>query len=163
MLNRKAFIASALALILSFTPILVLARAQEKSPGATQVVALLEKSGYRYTKISETVWEIPGTGQNLKEFGIRVVVAEDIVLVMVKLADRKDLKLEPALLTKLLEMNHHFDTIKVALTDEMLYLRMDMHLRLLDGQELKYIVGQIANATDETYAQVKPFLTTVAK
>jgi hypothetical protein len=35
---------------------------------------------------------------------------------------------------------------------------MDTHLRLLDNQELKYLVEQIANATDETYPQIKPFL-----
>ena len=72
---------------------------------------------------------------------------------MVKLADRKDLKLQPAALTKL-----KFDSIKVALSEEMLYVRMDTHLRLLDNQELKYLVEQIANAADEMYPQVKPFL-----
>jgi hypothetical protein len=35
---------------------------------------------------------------------------------------------------------------------------MDTHLRLLDNQELKYLVEQIANATDETYPQIKPYL-----
>lgn len=77
---------------------------------------------------------------------------------MVKLADRKDLKLQPAFLTKMLELNHKFDSIKLALSEDMLYLRMDTHLRLLDNQELKYLIEQIANATDETYPQVKQFV-----
>jgi hypothetical protein len=134
------------------------AHAQDKSKGAPEVVALLEKSGYSYKKLSDGLWEIPGTGKNLKEFGIRLALADDILLVIVKLADRKDLKLQPALLTKLLELNHKFDSIKLALAEDMVYLRMDTHVRLLDNQELKYLVEQIANATDETYPQIKQFI-----
>jgi hypothetical protein len=130
----------------------------QATKSAADIVALLEKSGYSYTKVGDGVWEIPGTGKNVKTFGIRLALAEDILLVMVKLADRKDLKLQPASLTKLLELNHKFDSIKIALSEEMLYVRMDTHLRLLDNQELKYLVEQIANAADEMYPQVKPFL-----
>jgi hypothetical protein len=157
LLNRKAIVA--LAIVLSLTSVLGSAHAQDKLKGAPQIVALLEKSGYSYTKVSDGVWEVPGTGKNLKEFGIRLTLADDILLVMVKLADRKDLKLQPALLTKLLELNHKFDSIKLALSEEMLYLRMDTHLRLLDSQELKYLVEQIANGAEETYPQIKQFLT----
>jgi hypothetical protein len=131
---------------------------QDKSKGATEIVALLEKSGYSYTKVGDGLWEVPGTGKNLKEFGIRLALVDDILLVMVKLAARKDLKLETALLTKALELNHKFDSIKLALSEDMLYLRMDTHVRLLDNQELKYLVEQIANAADETYPQIKPFV-----
>lgn len=151
-------LSSILALILVTTPMLGSARAQTNTKGAADIVALLEKSGYTYTKVSDGVWEIPGTGKNLKEFGIRLALADDILLVMVKIADRKDLKLQPALLTKLLELNHKFDSIKLALSEDMAYLRMDSHLRLLDGEELKYLVTQIANAADETYPQVKQFI-----
>ncbi|MFY9555849.1 MAG: YbjN domain-containing protein [Blastocatellia bacterium] len=154
--NFKAIIA--LALVLIFAGAISPANAQERAKGAPDIVALLEKSGYSYTKVSDGVWEVPGTGKNLKEFGIRLAHADDILLVMVKLVDRKDLKPQPALLTKLLELNHKFDSIKVALSEDMLYLRMDTHLRLLDNQELKYLVEQIANATDETYPQIKQFV-----
>ena len=132
---------------------------QEKPKAGPDLVALLEKSGYSYAKVRDGVWEIPGTGKNLKEFGIRLALADDVLLVMVKMADRKDLRLQPALMTKLLELNHKFDWIKLALSEDMLYLRMDTHLRLVDNQELKYLVEQIANASDETYPQIKPFVT----
>jgi len=152
----KAALLSIATLMLLTAP-LHPAHAQSKK-GANAIVALLEKSGYTYTKVSDGVWEIPGTGKNLKEFAIRVVVADDILLVMVKLAERKDLKLQPPLLTKLLELNHKFDSIKLALSEDLAYLRMDTHLRLMDGEELKYLVEQIANAADETYPQVKQFI-----
>jgi hypothetical protein len=148
---------SAIALVLSLAFAGRPTQAQS-TKGAADIVALLEKSGYTYTKVGDGVWELPGTGKNIKEFGIRLALADDILLVMVKLADRKDLKLQPAALTKLLELNHKFDSIKIALSEEMLYVRMDTHLRLLDDQELKYLVVQIANAADEMYPQVKPFL-----
>ncbi len=158
MLSKALFMLLAMVLMLSLTSGVCSVRAQDKSKGSTEIVALLEKSGYSYTKVGDGLWEIPGTGKNLKEFGIRLALADDILLVMVKLVARKDLKLEPALLTKLLELNHKFDSIKVALSEDMIYLRMDTHVRLLDNQELKYLVEQIANATDETYPQIKPFV-----
>jgi hypothetical protein len=157
-LSKALFMLLAMVLMLSLTSGVCSVRAQDKSKGSTEIVALLEKSGYSYTKVGDGLWEIPGTGKNLKEFGIRLALADDILLVMVKLVARKDLKLEPALLTKLLELNHKFDSIKVALSEDMIYLRMDTHVRLLDNQELKYLVEQIANATDETYPQIKPFV-----
>jgi hypothetical protein len=46
----------------------------------------------------------------------------------------------------------------IALSEEILYLRMDTHLRLLDDQELKYLLEQIARAADEMYPQIKQFL-----
>ena len=144
-------------LVLS-TSVVCSAGSQGNLKGAPEIVGLLEKSGYSYRKVGDGLWEIPGTGKNLKEFGITLALADDILLVMVKLGARKELKLEPALLTKLLELNHKFDSIKLALSEDMVYLRMDAHLRLLDNQELKYLVEQIANATDETYPQIKAFV-----
>ena len=155
MINRKMI--PAFVMLLSLAILADSTPAQEK-PRAPDVAALLENSGYRYTKVSDGVWEIPGTGKNIKEFGIRLALADDILLVMVKVADRKELNLQPPLLTKVLELNHKFDSIKLALSEDMLYLRMDTHLRLLDNQELKYLVEQIANGADETYPLIKPFV-----
>ncbi len=159
MLSKALFTFRGILLLLFLLIVLPAAGAQDKLKGAANIVAILEKSGYRYSKVRDGVWEIPGAGKNLKEFGIRLALADDILLVMVRLADRKDLKLQPDLMTKLLELNHKFDWIKLALSEDMLYLRMDTHVRLVDNQELKYLVEQIANATDETYPQIKQFVT----
>lgn len=158
MLNKGLLTLPAIVLVLSLSSGAYSVHRQGKANHAAEIVALLEKSGYSYTKVGDGLWEIPGTGKNLKEFGIRLALADDILLVMVKLVDRKDLKLQPALSTKLLELNHKFDSIKLALSEDMLYLRMDTHVRLLDNQELKYLVEQVANATDETYPQIKQFV-----
>ncbi len=157
MLSKALLALAAIVLMLPSLSGVCSAGRQDKSKGAAEIVALLEKSGYSYTKVGDGLWEVPGTGKNLKEFAIRLALADDMLIVIVKLVDRKDLKLEPAVLTKLLELNHKFDSIKLALSEDMLYLRMDAHVRLLDNQELKYLVEQIANATDETYPQIKRF------
>lgn len=157
MLIKGSLMLLVASLILSST-VVCSAWSQGNSKGAPEIVGLLEKSGYSYRKIGDGLWEIPGTGKNLKEFEITLALADDILLVMVKLGARKELKLEPALLTKLLELNHKFDSIKLALSEDMVYLRMDARLRLLDNQELKYLVEQIANASDETYPQIKAFI-----
>ena len=158
MLNKLFIAVLATAALLSVPSLVCSSRAQDKPKAGPDIVAVLEKSGYSYAKVRDGVWEIPGTGKNLKEFGIRLALADDVLLVMVKIADRKDLRLQPQLMIKLLELNHKFDWIKLALSEDMLYLRMDTHVRLVDNQELKYLVEQIANATDETYPQIKQFV-----
>jgi hypothetical protein len=120
------------------SPALAQAKQDKSSAGTATLRGLLEKSGYGYSKVSDGVWEIPATGKNVKEFGIRVTLVDDIILVIAKLADRQDLRSREPLLLKLMELNHHFDAVKLALSEEMLYARVDMHLRLLDDRELKY-------------------------
>lgn len=135
--------------------------AQDKADpkaAAANVVALLEKSGHNYTKVKDGVWEINFTGDNLKDFSVRLALGDNILVTMAKLADRKDLKLDPALLMKLLELNHSFDSVKLALSEDMLYVRMDTHLRILDTQEMKYVIDQMSGATDEVYPQIKKFI-----
>ncbi len=124
-----------------------------------KLLSLLEQSGYRYSKLGDGLWEIPATGDNVKEFSIRLALAEDVLLVMARIADRKNLVIKEGLLAKLLALNHHFDTAKLALSEEMLYARIDLHVRLVDAQELKYLVEQMANVVDETYPQIKQFIT----
>jgi hypothetical protein len=134
------------------------AQPQSKTKGAADLVVLLEKSGHKYSKVDDGVWEIVYEGKNLKEIHVRVTMAENVLVTLAKLVDRKDLKLDPALLTKLLELNNDFDYVKLALTGSMLYVRMDSPLRLLDGEELNHVLEQVSAAADEAYPQIKPFV-----
>jgi hypothetical protein len=135
--------------------------AHAKEPG--EIVLLLEKSGYKYTKVSDGVWEITFAGKNTGDFPVRLALAGNIILAIAKLADRKELKLEPPFLTKLLECNDQFDFVKLALSKDMLYLRMETSTRLLDSQELKHVLEQVSAATDEIFPQIKAFLPQAAK
>jgi hypothetical protein len=148
---------NAIRALVAFALILASAQAQKKS-GAAEMALLLEKSGYTYTKISDGVWEITFKGKNIGEFPVRLAIGGDVLVTLAKLADRKDLKLQSAFLTQLLELNDSLDSIKLALSDEMLYVRMDTHLRLIDSAELKYLLEQISGATDEMYPKIKQYL-----
>jgi hypothetical protein len=123
-----------------------------------RVIALLEKSGYSYRKVGDGVWEVPATGSNIRSFPIRLALAGDLVLFLVKLKDRADLNLRAPLLLKLLELNDRFDSVKFALSNEMLYVRTEIHTRLLDDRELKYIIEQIANVVDEAYPELRSLI-----
>lgn len=152
-----------LSFVLSLTPRICSAQAAQppsKTAGAPELAVLLEKSGYRYTKIRDGVWEITFGGKNVGEFPVRIALTDNTVVVLAKLADRADLKLQAPFLIKMLELNDKFDSVKLALSDEMLYVRMDMHARILDPGELKYLLEQISGATDEMYPLLKEFLPT---
>lgn len=126
--------------------------------GENRLLALLDQSRYSYVKVSDGVWEVPATGKNLPTFNIRITRANDVVLLIAKLADRKNVTARMELLVKLLEMNHRYDYAKVALTDEMLYVRMDIRARVLDGPELSYAIEQVAKVVDGIYPEVKAFI-----
>jgi hypothetical protein len=127
-------------------------------PAATGLLAILEKSGYSYSKVTDGVYEVPATGKNLKQFPLRLTQADDVLVVIAKLADRKDVTINQAVAQKLLELNDDFDVVKFALSDEMLYARIDIHVRLVDAEEMKYLVEQMARVVDEAYVHIKPFI-----
>ena len=137
-------------------------QAQTKQPagkaGAAGLLGVLEKSGYTYTKVSDGIYEVPATGKNLKEFPLRLTQAEDIIIVIAKLADRKDVTIKDPFTIKLLEMNDNYDVVKFALSAEMLYARIDIHARVVDVDELKSLVELMAHVVDEAYPEIKIFL-----
>jgi len=144
---------------LAITLIPLGAAAQQKNMTAAELVALLDKAGYTgYTKVDDGVWEIQFKGKNIAEFPVRVALSEDIVLVMAKLADRKKLVRTDQLFQKLLELNDKMDTIKFALSPDMLYVRIELHTRLLDEKELQYAIDQTSAAVDQSYPQIRQFL-----
>src|SRR5215813_14041023 len=83
--NTIKTITALIILFLLLTSLTCAVGAQEKPRPGNEFVGLLDKSGYSYTKVGDGLWEVPGTGKNLKEFGIRLALADDILLVMVRL------------------------------------------------------------------------------
>jgi hypothetical protein len=127
-------------------------------PGASGLLGVLEKSGYTYTRVGEGIYEVPATGKNLKEFPLRLTQADDIIIVIAKLADRKNITISAPFTLKLLEMNDNYDVVKFALSAEMLYARIDIHARVVDVDELKSLVELMAHVVDEAYPEIKAFL-----
>ena len=157
MMDRKRFLA-VVGWILPVAASVCPAPAQVSPKNSADLVVLLEKSGHKYSKVDDGVWEIMYEGKNMKSIPVRVTMAENILVTLAKLADRKDLTLDPVLLVKLLELNNDFDYVKLALTKSMLYVRMDSPLRLLDAAELNHVLEQVSAAADEAYPQITPYL-----
>lgn len=125
-----------------------------------RLLSLLEKTGYGYSKAGEGIWVVTLEGKNLKEIGIIVQSVEDLVLLQTQVAERKAVADKPALLLKLLELNHEYDAVKFAVSPEMLYARTEAHARLLDPDQLKYLINQLALLADEASPQLRPLLNT---
>lgn len=65
------------------------------------------------------------------------------------------------LLFKLHYLDHEFDYVKGGLDkDEDLFVRIDSNPRVLDLQEFKAPVEQVARSADDVYKQIRPFLKT---
>jgi len=157
MAHRKRFMTAMAWIFSSLAPVCI-AQSQNPPKSAADLVVLLEKSGHKYSKVDEGVWEIQYEGKNMKSISVRVTMAENVLVTLAKLVDRKELKLDPALLTKLLELNNDFDYVKLALTKSMLYVRMDSPLRLLDVVELNHVLEQVSAAADEAYPLIQPYV-----
>ena len=127
-------------------------------PAAAGLLGVIEKSGYTYTKVADGIYEVPATGKNLKEFPLRLTQAEDLIIVIAKLADRKNITISAPLTLKLMEMNDNYYVVKFALSAEMLYARIDIHSRVIDVDELKSLVELMAHVVDEAYPEIKAFL-----
>jgi hypothetical protein len=155
----KTLLSALLALIIMFlsTANPTLAQAGKNS-GVGKISGLLEKSGYKYTKIKEGAWQIDFQGKNLKEFQLTITLMSDQLIMFVDLANRSTVNFNNGLAVKLLELNDAMDTVKFALSEKSLYVRIEAHERILDLQELKYMVNQMSAAIDEAFLQIKPFL-----
>lgn len=152
-----AVILSSIIIPVAGMPAVASAGQNDYSTGA-RLLVLLEKSGYGYTKLADNVWEVEFTGKNLASFSVRLVPADDLVVFIAKIADRGNVRLEPALLVSLLEMNDQMDAVKFALSKEILYARMESHVRLIDDREFKYLLDQMSGSVDEAYPTIKKFL-----
>jgi hypothetical protein len=145
------------------------AQAQTDKPAAptaadkaatAKVLQLLESTGLGYSKAQENVWAIKYKGQQLAEFPVIVIYSQSMLIYVSVVAEKKDYKLTPELMQKLLALNDDFDRVKVGIDndDGDIFVRIDQTLRVVDEQEFKANLEQISAAVDETYAVVKPFL-----
>jgi hypothetical protein len=94
-----------------------------QSAAAGHLPGLLEKTGHAYRKSAEGVWIVTLAGKNVKEVDIVVQPAEDMVTLQAHLMERKAVADKVGVLLKLLELNHHYDTVKLAVSPDMLYAR----------------------------------------
>jgi hypothetical protein len=135
------------------------ALAGQDKASAGKVVQLLEEAGYSYAKAADSVWTVDFHGKALPEFKLIATTNQDLVILFVIVAEKKDIKLTPEAMLKLLRLNDNLDRVKIGIDKEGdLFVRVDLSARALDGKEFKQNLDQVAAAADEVFAAIKPFI-----
>lgn len=117
--------------------------------------AMLKQTGYAYTTHNPTTWSIDLSRKNLGKTKVILSTGSDILVTFVIVAKKANIQKTPQLMEALLTANHDYDYTKIGLDkDGDMFVRIDMPLRLVDADELKQIIDQVANASDEVYAKV---------
>jgi len=151
-----------LCLVLSVFLLAVDARAAGMSTtdSAAKVVTLMRADSYNYldTK-SPSVWMIPFAGDHLKNIRVVVTVRDSTMVVFATIVDNQHLPVTTDFMRTLLEENHELDRVKVGYDREGdLSVRIDGNVRVMDAAELREIVNQVRNASDEIYGLIEPSL-----
>jgi hypothetical protein len=117
--------------------------------------AMLKETGYGYTTHNATTWSIDLTRKNLGKVKVILSTGSDILVTFVIVAKKAAIQKTPQMMEALLTANHDYDYTKIGLDkDGDMFVRVDTPLRTVDATELKSIVDQVANASDEVYAKV---------
>lgn len=141
--------------------LLLSAQAIGQDKPADKITRLLEQSGYTYTKTADNIWAIPFHGKALPDFDVFITQEKGVVVTLVLVAEKNQFKADPDLMRSLLRMNDDIDRVKISIGKEgRLTVRIDASLRLLDQEEFKGNVEQVASAADMTGRALKPYLTT---
>ena len=141
--------------------LLLLAQAQsfgQDKTSSAKLPNLLEQSGYTYSKVSDNIWTIPFHGKALPDFKVMISTGESIAVMFVVVAEKKQLRVTPELMRSLLLMNDDFDRVKIGIDKSGdLVVRVDSTVRIMDLEELKTNIEQVAAAADEITKAIKPY------
>jgi hypothetical protein len=136
--------------------------AQSSTEGSAKIVSLMQANNYNFiTTKSPTVWVIHFTGTHLKD--IKVVLAMDVdnyqMVIFVTVVEKRRMPVTTEFMRHLLKQNHAMDRVKIGLdADDDLSVRIDAPLRIADATEMRDIVTQVKNVSDELYGQIEPSL-----
>ena len=134
-------------------------RAQGTDPATTangaKLAQLLPQTGYTYKTHNNTTWSIEVPRKNIGNVRVIISVGSDIVVTFAILAKKAALQKTVAFYESLATANHDYDYAKIGLDkDGDLFVRIDTSARLIDAKELKSVIDQVANASNEVYAKV---------
>jgi ribosome-interacting GTPase 1 len=121
----------------------------------------LTDSGYQFVQKSPTVWYTTKTSKTLKDFKVIIAAAPDgdLIVIFVTVARKRNMRVTPEFMTTLLKLNHELDRVKIEFDDDGdLAVRADCTGRILDAQELKTQIEQVAAAAAATYDAALPYI-----
>jgi hypothetical protein len=128
---------------------------QVGSAQAAGMDAMLKETGYGYNTHNATTWSIDLNRKHLGKTRVILSTGSDILVTFVIVAKKAAIQKTPQMMDALLTANHDYDYTKIGLDkDGDMFVRIDMPLRTVDSTELKQIIDQVANASDEIYVKV---------
>jgi hypothetical protein len=126
-----------------------------------KVEQMLKQAGLTYKRVSDTVWVVKTKGSVLPEFDMLIAENSGVLVVGVVMLNKKNLKLSPDLLFKLLKFNHEKDYVKVGVdNDDDLFVRAELNLKKLEPEEFKIVFNTVVMLADDVYTEIKPFIVT---
>lgn len=127
---------------------------------AAKIVSLMRADSYNFLNTkSPTVWMIPFNGDHLKDIRVVVTVKDGTMVVFATIVRGQQLPMTTDFMRTLLEQNHELDRVKIGYDHEGdLSVRIDGSVRVMDAPELREIVNQVRNASDEVYGMIEASL-----
>jgi len=116
---------------------------------------MLKSTGFNYKTHNANTWSIEFERKTLGKFRVIISTGSEIVVTFAILAKKANINKTPRMIETLLTANHEYDYTKVGLDkDGDLFVRIDTRSRLIDSRELKDVIDQVANASEEVFVKV---------
>src|SRR6266849_3615970 len=121
----------------------------------TKVAQLLKETGFTYTTHNANTWSVDFDRKNLGKVKVIVSTGADIIVTFAILAKKATIQKTPKFLETIAVANHEYDYVKIGLDkDGDLFVRIDTLMRVTDAGEMKSVIEQVANASDEVFGKV---------
>jgi hypothetical protein len=134
-------------------------QAQDKisSDTVARVIALLEGSGYQYSKLTPNAWSMTFRGKNKASVEILIVPDRDDLVLLSVIADRTELDNNATALRQLLKANATLpERVAVMVDSDNDYIvQLRNPLKQLNSTAFNEAVLTIANSVDDIYGTVK--------
>ena len=127
----------------------------------TQVDQMIKATGLPYNTHNKNTWSIDLTRKNIGKVRVILSTGSDIMVIFAILAKKAAINKTPKMMEALLAANHEYDYCKIGLDkDGDMFVRADVLMRLMDTKQLKDVIEQVANASDEVFVKVSGSINT---
>jgi hypothetical protein len=115
----------------------------------------LKDTGFTYKTHNATTWSIEFERKTLGKFRVIISTGSDIVVTFAILAKKANINKTSKMMETLLVANHDYDYVKIGVDkDGDLFVRIDSPMHVTHSRELKDIINQVANASEEVFVKV---------
>lgn len=127
-----------------------------KPDTSARVIKLLEGSGYRYEKLSNTQWVMNFEGDHLEEIDVYVIVTDVELTLLGVIGASGELDQIAGAAQQLLRLNNRGDGLVIYLDSDQDYVIVSRHqLRQLKADTFKTAVQAIAAAADDSFDRIR--------